>query len=236
MRARALLIVLAGCRLRFDPIELDDAAPPAVAGCPAFAIFCDDFETGDLTRWPVRYAMGSMLAVDGARIHGGTYALDTAVGPNQAEATKSAVVYPIDPQSSGTLAARAWFSTVDAALQYFNSVLMFDNVGEPLHYSGVMADDLQHWIVSESSAAGLLDHTAATLASADTWTCVELDYDFAPPRVRLYIDDATVLDDVPNDPAPRYHGVEVGIARSVDPGLRVFADDVVIAHQHIGCD
>jgi hypothetical protein len=49
------------------------------------------------------------------------------------------------------------------------------------------------------------------------------------------MNDAVVVDTAPSDPAPAFETLTVGVSRAIAAGYHAFADDVVIAHQHIGC-
>ena len=82
---------------------------------------------------------------------------------------------------------------------------------------------------------GNANHYGTPLPPLNTWTCIELDVTFSPPRFELFVDDVLVVDVTPVDPAMLYREIDVGVARADIAGYRVIVDDVVQADRHIGC-
>jgi len=236
-------IVLAGCRFNFDPRVIDGggdtaADTPPVLGCPSFALFCDDFEGGDLSRWTTTKLQGPAAAtVSGTRVHGGSFALETKVDPAAADGGNAAPALMLPPQSTGVLAVRQWIA-LDATLRDFNIVVEMWNTAT-LEYVAVGGNNSANWVVTEDPGTGAVDHqTGVPTPGLDVWTCVEVVYAFTPPgapRLELYVNDAMVFDDASTYTTPSFDEVRVGITRADMTGFSLFTDDVVIADQRIGC-
>jgi hypothetical protein len=217
---------------------LDDGA--GSPSCPAFATFCENFESGDLSKWTYTDYTGNdtTARVVGTRIHGGSFALDADV-PTGGQDHAASPVLTFAARSTGTLAVREWINAAQL-IQNFNVVLVLPN-DQTGQFVTVGGDDAGNWVSSDNTAGNvLLDHrsTVAT-APLDQWTCVELVFTFpqnaTPARIQVFINEAAVLDQSSNDPSPVYNGVGVGIPRADNGGFHVFTDDVVIADQRIGC-
>lgn len=248
MRRDAALcaIVLAGCRINFDAAPLDarddaevtEGDGPAVADCPSFALFCDDFEAGDLGRWSRTLLQGPASAVVSAtRVHGGSFALETRVDPAAMDGGNAAPAITFSPQSTGVLAVRQWLN-LDAVLRDFNIVVELRNTATN-EYVALGGNNSANWVSTEDPGTGAVDHqTGVATPGLDVWTCVELVYVFTPPsmpRVELYVNDTMVLDDASAYLTQELDEVRVGIARADMTGFSLFTDDVVIADQRIGC-
>lgn len=236
-------IVLAGCRINFDPRASDDGGgttPDArvVPGCPAFALFCEDFEGGDLSRWSRTVLDGPATAtVTRTRVHGGSFALETRVGPAANDGGNAMATLTLPRQSTGALAVRQWID-LDVTLDNFNIVAELGNA-DALAYVAAGGNNSANWVMTEDPGTGAVDHqTSVPTPALDVWTCVELVYAFTPPgapRVELYVNDAMVLDDSSAYTTPSFDEVRVGITRADMTGFSLFTDDVVIADQRIGC-
>ena len=74
--------------------------------------------------------------------------------------------------------------------------------------------------------------TSPALAAGGT---LVIDGAIPAQRAQLYVDDVLGVDEATLDAAPRFDTITVGLARTDDAGWHVYVDDVVIAHQHIGC-
>jgi hypothetical protein len=215
-------------RIGFGP-EADASTQPLA--CPAFALFCDGFESGDTSAWDGAYASGNGALAVGSFAHSGAFAL-AASFPDPATINQGAAAgHNIAVMASGQLAVRQW-TYASRALTSFEAVLSLIGTGYFLNIAGAT----NAWTAVENSpAAGLVDHVSATPTVGGTWSCVEIDVDFGTRQITLYVDDAIVERVVLSDPNPMYDQVQVGIPRVDAAGLQVFVDDVVIASQHIGC-
>jgi hypothetical protein len=66
--------------------------------------------------------------------------------------------------------------------------------------------------------------------------CVEVDFTFGnPPHVDVSIDDTLIVSTNGVTPSPTFDRVRVGVVRGDQIGFHAFTDNVVVAHQHIGC-
>src|SRR5262245_58539038 len=126
-RAALGLLAMAGCgRLGFEDRALlaggdagrrsDGSAMQGdalTAVCPAFAIFCDDFESGDLTKWDYVDAVSKDEAkAQTAEFHSGSFALE-AYQPTTTTYGVSAVVFGPGQRSTGILAVREWIRPIE---------------------------------------------------------------------------------------------------------------------------
>ncbi len=223
------------------PVGLDaDADADASGACPVFALFCDDFESGDLSRWTGTAIDGpATLDLSGSQVHAGVYALDAKVAPDVTDGGNAApYLHFAVPRSTGTLAVREWI-TASPKLELFNMVivLLHDTTDQ---FAGVGGNNTGEWVVTDDPGTGITtDHDSTVVTpAAGTWTCVELVYTFAggASTIDLYIDEALVMTDTANDPAPAFTDVQIGVARADSTGIEVITDDVVIADRRIGCE
>jgi hypothetical protein len=233
MRGSIALWFIAGCgRVAFDPVGGNGGDGSVASSCPTFALFCDGFESGDISAWSGRsVATGGTVVASQEHVHAGSFALDATM-PMLANGSVAAVLHDFPPASSGVIAVRVWIYTLQPLIDY-NAPLNFVDVFG--HYA-LVAGAGPNWVISEkSTGGGLVNHFGTPIPPVDTWTCVELDVTFSPPQFALFVDDTLSVAAAPADPAPLYRQIEVGIARADIAGYRVFVDDVVQADQHIGC-
>lgn len=238
------MLVAVGCgRVGFDETSDANATSNDVSdgprACAPAAIACDDFESGDLTRWTslTRFGPGTAVAqAQTARVHAGGFALEARY-----EATVSAgVVAPnltlSPPRSAGVLAVRQWINT-PVTLTDYNLILRIKTAGD-MNYTSVGGNNAGEWVISEYRNGSPTVDTPAGVATPmlDTWVCVELVFTFgSSPTVQLLVDDVKLLEVLAETPSPTYDQVEVGIIRGALTGFHIFVDDVVIATQPIGC-
>lgn len=252
MRGRAAVVcglVLAGCRLNFDALPPDgvvddgavdspllDGESPPPGGCPSFAVFCDDFESGNTSRWDTTVLDGpATLVVSTMRARSGTFALEAQVGPDDQDAGEASLVRAIPPHSTGVLAARLWINLA-APLRYFN--LVFDFRAQAGEYVTIGGDNNGNWVSTENDGTIAFDHLTTTpTPPLDTWTCVELVYSFTPStRIQFYVNDGIVLDAPSVHDAPSLDEVRIGVTRADMLGFTVYVDDLAVATQRIGCE
>ena len=213
-----------------------DAPPPPGpqspnADCPE-ALQCDDFEDGDFVNWEVDSGEGATVSISTERSHSGMRAVAAEVPALPFTGSSAVIKREQALQTSGVLAARAWIFS-PGPITNFSGVLQFEGDDGYVMISG---SNTGRWTVTENSEAGLFDHDSAVVPRPATWTCVELEYRFSPPRIRMYIDGVSVLETGAEDPAPAFDEVAVGVTRASLAGFRVFVDDLVIANKRIGCD
>jgi len=233
MRSLALCLA-AGCgRIAFDPLGGDGGHDGAsVASCPAFAQFCDGFESGDVSAWSGSdVSPGGTIGATQQPVHSGNFAL-AATMPMQSNGAAAAVLHDFAPISTGVLAVREWINTPVPIVAY-DGVLDIYDVFQ--HYV-LAAGDSNMWVVSENSpSGGLANYYGSPTPPLDTWTCIEVDVTFSPRRFELFVDDVLAVSMTPADTAPLYRQISIGVARADIAGYRVFVDDVVQADRHIGC-
>jgi hypothetical protein len=236
-----LLALLAGCgRVGFGTQDPPDAAGDGVivgdaaVTCPAGALLCDDFETGDLAKWTRKVIGGAGTAtVTTSVVHGGTHALQLEY-PSSGVSGAAAVAFG-HMVNTGTLAIREWVQSPDPLTQ-FNLVLTETNLvtGQFVTAGG---NNSALWVSSEQNAAGtLVDHNSSVPTAVTQWTCVETVITIASPsQVQLFIDGAQVVSATLNDTAPAYAETQIGLTRADQGGDTLYVDDVAIATARIGC-
>jgi hypothetical protein len=203
---------------------------PVAPTCPGF--FCDDFESGDTSRWSgTSVTPTATLVVQTATVHRGMHALDGNV-PAIADGSIAAVVEHFPAKSSGMIAARGWFYLPQPLIHFDSVITVF---GAPNHYITVDADDTQNWTVTENGTASA-DHHSAAIAMQNAWVCVEVNYTFAPATITLYLGDVPIIDVPAVDTGPAYTEARVGVSRADAAGAHALTDDVVLATQHVGCN
>ena len=234
------MVTLAGCgRLGFgdlgdagggDAGGGDVAVFPLGEACPTFAIFCDGFETGDVSAWTGNILTpGATLSADNDIVHTGRFALAADV-PAISSGAFAALDESYSSTSTGMLAIRAWIYA-PSSFGEFSGPLILTDVGN-VHQVLLSGDLSMLWTVSE----GGVDHHSTMSVVGATWSCVELDYTFGTPAtIDLYLDDANIESVSAVDGGADFDEVIVGVARASAAGEDAVVDDVVIALQHIGC-
>ncbi|HEX4451058.1 MAG TPA: hypothetical protein VH143_09325 [Kofleriaceae bacterium] len=202
-----------------------DAANPipdgdAGGGCPSFAVFCDDFESGDLAKWSGEDLPASQLVTTGAR-DTGTYGLDSSV-PTDQGAGAEGDVYAVSNAafSAGMFAVREWVYSPAQLINYVGTLEV--TLGAPAttsQYVEVNADDVGAWSLSELGGAGLHD----------------LDGNIDAATATLYIDGNVSTQGALSNAGQSYDHTAVGVTRANAGGFEVYIDDVAIARQRIGC-
>lgn len=228
-------IAAVGCgRLDFEPRN-DGAATDAasVFACPPFALFCDGFESGDISKWSgSSLATGATVTPTTTVVHSGSFALE-AIMPSQQTGAGAKVYDSVATQTTGQLALREYVF-MPSQLSDYDGVIELS--GAPLQYIGLYVGSDLMWAVSEdSSGGGLADYPIAVPAQPGRWYCVELEVRFGSPTVTVYIDNTQVLMTPMADPGPLYNQAAGGMTRASIDGGDAIIDDVVVANQHIGC-
>ncbi|MEO6775837.1 MAG: hypothetical protein ABI467_22950 [Kofleriaceae bacterium] len=211
-----------------------------LATCPAFADFCDDFETGDLSRWDGMRIVGSgSVSVEPGAARDGRFGLHAQVPAPAAGNDEASIEVTRASPSSGTYAMREWIDPLTPIVNYTFVLSARDDQGA---YAAVGGNSSGDWVASEAPPGGtpIGDHPSpeATVTPGN-WVCAELDVIVGSPagtsQIELYVGDALVVSSPMVDPMPAYTELFVGIPRAAPIGFEVRVDDVVIAHQHIGC-
>jgi hypothetical protein len=250
----AVIVVVAGCgRLGFDAIDRDapgdgrafgdgalaDTIPSAQL-CTQTGVFCDGFESGDLSRWTGTSACSACtVGASEMYAHTGSYGLlgDTTGAASVSDTAEAYVTFA--SRSTGTLAVRIWAEAIGVADQDAGVLELGAGASDFSHALVIAATDAQVWALSEiyGMSDQEVDHATTETASQHVWTCFEIDYAFgAPSEIAFYIDDAQALSVTASDTAPAFGALYVGAERATDSGAVMAIDDVVVASQHIGCD
>lgn len=204
--------------------------------CPAFATFCEDFESGSLSQWPMSEIVGpSSTMITTVRPHTGTRALESQTQPSGGSGV-AGVIAPIGTHSTGMLAARVWINAT-VAVENFDLVLSLGDA-QNNNYTTVGGDGFANWVVSEArTTSGTTDSSSVTLTHANQWQCVELVFTFGgTPHFDVFVDNAQVLSMNAIPPSPTYNTIRVGAVRSDNLGFHIFTDDVAVATQRLGCN
>jgi hypothetical protein len=214
-----------------DGVTSGDGVVPAEA-CPAFASFCDGFESGNLAAWSAPSVTAATLTVQSSIVHSGHYALQ-AVG--QPSTSFYAWAYHDFPsQTSGIIAAREWVYAPQPFVQWEQTLGLYGN-----DYVIVSGGGNNIWIAAEGNSSMVLGNWASTTPVAQSaWVCVELDVMLATTGSTLvvYVADQEVVTASLVTASPAYTALVAGLTTGVSGnGATGYVDDVVMAAQHIGC-
>ncbi|HTL35823.1 MAG TPA: hypothetical protein VL326_21990 [Kofleriaceae bacterium] len=203
--------------------------------CPAFAILCEDFESG-LTQWPMSEIVGpSTTMITTVRPHTGTHALESTTNQS-GSAGVAGIIAPIGAHSTGVIAARLWVNAT-VPIENFDLVI---SLGDALNdnYTTVGGNGVGDWVVSEArTSAGTVDTDSTTATKANQWVCVEVVFTFtATAHFDVFVDGTQVVMANARTPIPTYDTIRVGAVRGDNLGFHVFTDDVAVATQRIGCN
>lgn len=236
-------LLTAACgRIGFTNGSSDDGRTldSAMATCPAFADFCDDFETGDLSRWEGMRIVGvGNVSVESDAARDGRFGLHALVPSPAAGNDEASIKVARASPRSGTYAMREWIYALTPIVNYTFVLSARDERGAYAAVGGNLSGD---WVTSEAPSGGtpIGDHPSTmAVAAPGGWVCVELNLIIgstpATSTVELYVGDTMVVSAPMVDPRPAYTELFIGIPRAAPIGFEVRIDDVVIAHQHIGC-
>jgi hypothetical protein len=230
---------LAGDGGRGDGTHTDGVLADGVAvECPAFAFFCDGFETGDVSRWSDSGAgPNGTLVVQSTTVHTGQYAVRGSMPNGSMVGQEADVGESFASISTGMLAVREWVYQPQPLINFDGVLLLYNKSNSDYVVLGGNTTGL--WEATENSSAGLHDYLTTTAAPENQWLCVELDYAFMPgggaSTIDLYVDDVSVLSSAVTNPAPAFDLVQVGVAHTDSGGSTTIVDDAAMATQHIGC-
>jgi hypothetical protein len=217
-----------------------------VNACPAGALFCDTFESGNTSMWSGVHSDATItLGVDINKPFNGTHSLhvQTSGGSNVAWLIHSMPV----PVTSGTVSLRLYVYAESS----FNFPLYFmflhrdsgdDDYVAGIDYFGGAAGQ---WTIYDKNGGSYTNNSAYSFAGA-TWHCVELEIDLTPIDMgaatnvaKLYIDqNAPILWTRDNTAsAPSIAEMDVGVTyQNASAANDFFIDDVALSTQHIGCE
>jgi hypothetical protein len=246
--ARATLTLLppsadSGCSTMTDGGE-DLAAPPAdlaagdlaSANCPLGALFCDDFELDNLSRWDklnIKYDAGSQLAIQTARAAHGTFALE-AIGTGTSGAQNFVAVEKDFPAGlAPPLAVRANIFAAQT-LDHFTLVMVLSD--NSTHGFSMGGDTNATWVITEDEAVQPDRHSDMVPTDSGKWHCLEIVVD-AAGNVTGYVDNHALIGPFPRASAVNYTQVIVGITRTATPSppTDIFVDDVAVGPARLYC-
>jgi hypothetical protein len=241
--ALALVVAAMACgRVGFEPrhdagdgsdgSDGSDAASPV---CPAFALLCDDFESGTAAKWSgVSLSTLASGTVSTTRSRSGEFAFDANVPMNTGIEFSTVYLRILPAQTTGVIAIREWVYATAPFGSFDMVVGLFNNAADKYFVFG--CDNSDNWTATErSTTTGTDDHLGSLPCAANVWTCVEMVYSLDARHATLYVNDNAVLDVAVLDPAPQFDDIELGALRADSAGFRIFVDDAVIATQRIGC-
>jgi len=214
-----------------DGVTSSDGVVPAEA-CPAFASFCDGFESGNLNAWSSSSITAATLTVQSSIVHSGHYALEAVGQPSTSFFAWAYHDFPT--QTSGIIAEREWVYAPQPLVQWEQTLGAYGN-----EWVIVTGGGNNIWMAAEGNNSGVLGNWESTTPVAQSaWVCVELDVTLATTgsALVLYVTDQQVVTASLVTPSPAYTSLVAGlITGSTNNGATAYVDDVVMAPQHIGC-
>jgi hypothetical protein len=216
--------------------------PPDLAGvdggvvtCPSSALFCDDFESDNLTRWTKssdikNVDMGS-IGREFIRAAHGLWSVE-AMGSGIPPSTDNYIRLEKDlPAMSPPLAVRANFWTAQPLGNYTTVMSIYDPTN---HGFSVGGDSSSTWVVTEDAAAAPDRHSDMVPAGGGGWHCVELVVD-GGGNVTLFVDGHQLAGPWARATVTAYSAFFFGIERTAVAGSDVFVDDVAIGPTRLYC-
>lgn len=166
--------------------------------CPPFALFCNDFESGDLTKWAaVDVPNGGITRVDGTAARRGSLSLYakvsasvTAAGGGSVKSGARARASIGSPKKSGLLVVRSWVY-LPAALEGETTLIAAggsSDINLKVRATGVLVVD------SDTPGVGV-DKLGFQPMPVWQWVCVEWRVAIGNPgHVTVLLDGATTVD------------------------------------------
>lgn len=220
------------------PVTYDTV--PSAQLCEQPGVFCDGFESGDLSKWTgVAECSACTVAVNSMYVHSGAYGLDGNTSGAASVSDTAAAYRTFTAQTSGFLAVRIWGNPVAVADQNAGVLELAAGSASLDHAIAISASDERVWQVEEIyDNENMQSSYASTVAAVQgQWVCFELDYTFGnPSQIQLFINDVIAVNMPAADTTPTFGALFVGAERATDSGAVDAIDDVVMASQHIGCN
>ena len=203
--------------------------------CPAGSLFCDDFESGNLSKWTgatVKLDAGSVGVQSTIEAHG-TWALRAlANGAPGADVYANAEKDFAPTAPPLAIRANVYFPTT---LQHFDHVIaLYENGTGSIHAFAIGGDDNANWVIAENEST-VPDHSSDMVPTgAGQWHCVELVID-AAGMVTLFVDNHQLIGPFARASAVSYSTLLVGVVRSVDADYVAYIDDVAVGPSRLYC-
>ena len=203
--------------------------------CPAGTIFCDDFETGNFSKWntaTVKQDAGSIGVQSTTKAHG-TYAMKALANGSSGNDQYADAEKDFTP-TAPPLAIRAnvYFPTT---LTHFDHVIALYENGSSNNAFAIGGDNNGNWVIAENESL-VPDHTSDMVPTGSgKWYCLELVID-AAGKVTFFVDNHQLI-----GPFPRattgisYSSLLVGVVRSVDADYVAYIDDVAVGPSRLYC-
>jgi hypothetical protein len=215
-------------------VDLAEPPPPdgAVALCPVGALFCDDFESGTLAKWPqqnVKYDLGS-LDVQSTTVAHGLFALHAAATGTPSMSNIAQVEYNFAARPP-PLAIRA---NVYAPLPLTSYTMVMALYDPTTHGFSIGGDADTTWVVTEDDATVPDHHSDMVPVTGGQWHCLEIVVD-AAGQVTAYVDNHALIGPFGRNSAVAYSVFVVGVDRTVFTDTNIFVDDVAIGPTRLYC-
>jgi len=235
---------IAGCgRVGFD---LDDATPgsdgalPAdakpVPACSAYqnALFCDDFEGGDLSKWFLNLDGSNTVVHDTAFTRTGSGAAHSRAVETGAARLIATV---LGGATSGTFYARFYQWVPQGPVIDDISLVHFVSNVSP--YPGVvlaLRDDQEFTLLSTINST--MGATTLLPLPRASWACVQVRLEIGTSgTVTSWLNGAVVATYAGNTVTPNgYRDFHIGVYVSSGPPLDAWLDDVVVDAAPVPCD
>ena len=210
-----------------------DAGPPGACAAHAGALFCDDFESGDLSSW-VPETIDGEAGVVSTRAHGGTsaarFATTAAGGTARAHADLAATAAEIH--------VRAWMYVPGTASEQLDVFYAYDESGYGAgYYLLTSRNSVGLWYGTDAGGEWMESSSGAW--PRDTWFCARARYrvGVGNAHFELWIDDTrVVLDEAATLDIGPFRYFLTGISMRPSGTTEVFVDDVVIDTAPVACD
>jgi hypothetical protein len=221
------------------PFDLATGSPGDMATvqiCPPGAIFCDDFETGNTSKWSytaIKQDAGTVNVQSMTKAHG-TYALrvlgNGAPAPGDIYSEVVKIFTPTAPPFA--LRANVFFPTT---LNNFQHVIaLYENDQSSTNEFSLGGDSNGTWAVTENEANAPDRHSDMVPTDAGKWHCIELVID-AAGMVTFYVDNHLLIGPWQRTSAISYSALYVGVPRSVSADYVAYIDDVAIGPSRLYC-
>ena len=194
-------------------------------------LFCDDFESADLSRWSE--APTGALELETTMSHRGRGALVVTTDGSQL----AYIGTRIAPQTTGSLHARAWFFVPSTVA--LNKIDIYNVNGSS---DGVVFLVDMNELRAYSSPGGGAVVVSGMQAPRDQWFCIEYHIDISRTSgaVKLDLNGTTIgtqsagIDTLPSD---GYVSLTIGMTSVIAPQSPVtfYIDDVAAGTQPLGC-
>jgi hypothetical protein len=207
--------------------------PPDMGTCPAGAVICDDFETGNANKWTLDVEAPSTGAIDTVRPRTGLYSFHGTSPVNGSVSSKYMLRKPYSKAPPMMIASRVWLYA-QTQLGRFG---LFMGLMKGADYITAGTDSTNKIAITQNDPT---DQISGTTMPGGQWVCFELVVEYpnastTGARVRLFLGQTQVLDFVPV--AYMSSGdVVVGTVRAPgDDPLVIFEDDVTAAYERLPC-